>query len=298
MSALEGEGRRYRFDELEDLYSHYEGGYVDISDEDNILNEQSTNCASESLNLDECEEKVWLLKVCPHIFGPLFVLAINSRDKVPAFLADKWEQAMEEGADLGKKIRGTVVRDLKANPFPTDPEYRSIIRKRALEAGEKRSGIVINSQDVQLENLKYNQDNPPVWTGLGKRAKLDANNKAPRLSEKDLMDLLFKMFTEHKFWLLKDLQKRTQQPMNHLKNILKNIAILNRKGKHHTLYQLKDEYTHSNKLERVVDANGPRTKSCNKLAVSYRVPAVTDSVTKAGVFNQNWNDVDDFFSDA
>lgn len=68
---------------------------------------------------------------------------------------------------VAKKISGTVVKDLIANPFPTDPEYRSILRKRALEAGEKTRGVALESQGRQLEYLKPSRGNGPGWGGLG-----------------------------------------------------------------------------------------------------------------------------------
>ncbi|KAJ9053917.1 hypothetical protein DSO57_1038557 [Entomophthora muscae] len=250
MSDLDYDGHSDQFDDQD---NQYRGGYVDdILDDDTELNEQGTPTTTEALNLDECEDKVWLLKV-------------------PTFLADKWEEAMKEGADLGKlkfynqevypegtsshtrmvltlpesfegiprdytlnvvnekventyifeeynnkvakKISGTVIRDLIANPFPTDPEYRSILRKRALDAGEKNRSVSLESQGRQLEYLKPSRGNGPGWGGLGKRSKLDVDSKAARLSEKDLMDMLFKLFAEYRFWSLKGLQKRTEQPV-------------------------------------------------------------------------------------
>jgi len=51
--------------------------------------------------------------------------------------------------------------------------------------------------------------------------------------------------------------------VNHLKDALKEIAVLNRKGKLHTLYQLKDEYVQGIDHARTEEEDGPMNNPYN-----------------------------------
>lgn len=56
-------------DQFEEQDNQFRGGYVDdILDDDNELNEQAAPPTAEALNIDDCEEKVWLLKVSFSLF--------------------------------------------------------------------------------------------------------------------------------------------------------------------------------------------------------------------------------------
>eukprot|EP00924_Labyrinthula_sp_SR-Ha-C_P007265 augustus_masked-scaffold_8-processed-gene-13.13-mRNA-1 protein AED:1.00 eAED:1.00 QI:0/0/0/0/1/1/2/0/272 len=68
------------------------------------------------------------------------------------------------------------------------------------------------------------------------------------LSMQEVRELLFKAFTEKNpsgnigFWTLKDLQRRTRQPVQVLKDVLKEIAIYHKSGDHARHYEIKQEY--------------------------------------------------------
>lgn len=281
----------------------FEGGYVDdLLEGDNEVNTKGAKGTVDSLNIDDLEQKIWLVKV-------------------PAFLADKFEQSMNEGTDLGhlkrynqdvraegtsantqwvltvpetfkgiprnytmgftqnkvensyifeessnrvgKKVCGTVTKHALVTPFSNDPEYRSILRKRALDAGELNKPILFETQTRQLDYLKPSRGANSSFGGLGKRQKVDLDSKTSRLPYKELRGILFKLFAEYRFWSLKGLQKKTRQPVSHLKDVLKEIAVLNRKGKLHTLYQLKDEYVQGIDHARTEEEDGPMNNPYN-----------------------------------
>jgi transcription initiation factor TFIIF subunit beta len=58
----------------------------------------------------------------------------------------------------------------------------------------------------------------------------------------DLLNLLFNAFSKEDYWTLRALSDFTQQPLTWLKDVLLEIAILNKRGPYSGMYELKAEY--------------------------------------------------------
>ena len=84
-----------------------------------------------------------------------------------------------------------------------------------------------------------------------KKKKLDG--KRARADKDYVLELLFKAFERHQYYFLKDLIKITQQPVEHLKQILKDICIYNTKNPHKNMWELKPEYRHYEKKEATAE---------------------------------------------
>ncbi|XP_046854510.1 general transcription factor IIF subunit 2-like isoform X2 [Xenia sp. Carnegie-2017] len=78
----------------------------------------------------------------------------------------------------------------------------------------------------------------------GKRARADKDY---------VLELLFKAFERHQYYYMKDLIKITQQPLDHLKEILKSICIYNTKNPHKNMWELKPEYRHYDEKETTIE---------------------------------------------
>jgi transcription initiation factor TFIIF subunit beta len=80
--------------------------------------------------------------------------------------------------------------------------------------------------------------------------KNKSEGRAIRMPQKDLFDLLFKLFDEYDYWSLKGIKERTKQPEVYLKETLDQIAVLIKKGPYALRYALKREYKELKDQER------------------------------------------------
>ncbi|KAH7926388.1 hypothetical protein BV22DRAFT_364107 [Leucogyrophana mollusca] len=67
-----------------------------------------------------------------------------------------------------------------------------------------------------------------------------AFERMARMPRNQLLDLLFTLFREQPRWSIKPLRERTQQPEVYLKEVLGEIATLNRSGEHNGTWELTD----------------------------------------------------------
>ena len=63
-----------------------------------------------------------------------------------------------------------------------------------------------------------------------------------RMPKNQLLDLLFKLFSERETWPIKLLREKTQQPEVFLKETLTEIAFLHRSGEHNGTWELKENF--------------------------------------------------------
>ena len=68
--------------------------------------------------------------------------------------------------------------------------------------------------------------------------------KTTRMPENELMDLLFKCFSRFAYWPLRALKANVRQPEAWLRQVLEQIAILQKTGTFANTWTLKDEYQH------------------------------------------------------
>ena len=79
------------------------------------------------------------------------------------------------------------------------------------------------------------------WQNIGRTKEEEKNIR----KDKDLVkEQLFSIFQKHQYYMLHDLIKLTKQPIDHLKEILKEICVSNPSGVRRGTYKLKLEYRH------------------------------------------------------
>ena len=66
--------------------------------------------------------------------------------------------------------------------------------------------------------------------------------KAARIPKDQLLDLIFDCFRQYQYWPMKALRQRTQQPDAYLRQVLEEVAVLNKSGKFANNYCLSDAY--------------------------------------------------------
>ncbi|KAJ2813494.1 hypothetical protein H4S07_000646 [Coemansia furcata] len=134
-------------------------------------------------------------------------------------------------------MTGTVHHECTVTPEYTD-EYKRIMRKRVLDQHE-------NARKIQTGNQSsFNRSMLGGQTGGFETAKkkLGADAKMARMERKDLMELLFACFEKHMYWGFKGLVEETRQPTAYLKEVLADIAVLNKRGPYVATYSLKSEF--------------------------------------------------------
>lgn len=151
-------------------------------------------------------------------------------------------------------IVGTIVHEAQIIPSMHDPNYTRIIMERKKQVKEEprpsvtllqeHSGVTLSNAGLTLRNANSSF----LKTSTDKKVKTDG--RAIRMPQKDLFDILFKLFDQFDYWSLKGLKERTKQPEVYLKETLEQIAVLIKKGPYALKYALKKEYKELKDQER------------------------------------------------
>uniref|UniRef100_A0A061S5P8 Transcription initiation factor TFIIF subunit beta n=1 Tax=Tetraselmis sp. GSL018 TaxID=582737 RepID=A0A061S5P8_9CHLO len=159
--------------------------------------------------------------------------------------------------DEGLSVSGKVVCRFDAhaqrsmtenNPWETnwgsvtiDPAYCKLSRERYEAANRKtRTLQMTDGRRDRFAHLKRQQKpKRPAETLRGSRP---SETKRVRMEKDELEKLLFSLFEKRPNWSLSDLVEATDQPQAWLKEILLQVAVLNKKGNVKGSYALKPEY--------------------------------------------------------
>ncbi|KAK2078991.1 hypothetical protein QBZ16_002681 [Prototheca wickerhamii] len=119
-----------------------------------------------------------------------------------------------------------------------DPEYRKLSRQRAQQAAKKTRTTQLISQP-QITNLRQ-----PVEIGIRKKARDFRDPSEKRLAKpaEELTADLFRLFERQPHWVFAQLQRQTDQPLQHLKTVLMEIAVQNKRGPYKDMWELKKGY--------------------------------------------------------
>ena len=152
----------------------------------------------------------------------------------------------EEG--LCRSVDGIVQHRLDVDPSSLvrqgSDRYRKITRERfqgeALSSGRKRTIQVM--KDSKIVDIRKPIGVEDVW-GRGQKKKKAAAQLEKRVAMDSgaLMALLFRLFQKQSRWNFSQLQKETDQPTQHLKRVLMEIATQNKAGPYKDLWELKKE---------------------------------------------------------
>ncbi|KAL4451986.1 hypothetical protein ABPG75_007648 [Micractinium tetrahymenae] len=114
-----------------------------------------------------------------------------------------------------------------------DPEYRKLSRQRH-QAAAAKTRTVQYLQDTKLVGA-------PATVQIGQKRK-EVTEKRDRMEAGELTAILFRLFEKQPRWNFAQLQKDTNQPTQHLKEVLGEIAVKNLRGPYKDLWELKKEY--------------------------------------------------------
>ncbi|KAF7377774.1 hypothetical protein MSAN_00200700 [Mycena sanguinolenta] len=77
-----------------------------------------------------------------------------------------------------------------------------------------------------------------------------------RIPRNQLLDLIFQLFRDTPRWGIKPLRERTQQPEVYLKEVLSEVAFLNKTGEYASLWELKDTFKDETSHANVAGMSG------------------------------------------
>ena len=136
-------------------------------------------------------------------------------------------------------LEGNVVQKGECRPI-ADSRYMDLKKQRIVEARQPTRLV------QQLDRAVVNK--PRLQTTVRAESEMRRKNdrKKSREDKDKVMDILFTAFEKHQYYLLKDLEKLTKQPVGYLREILKEIGIRN---PHKNMWELKPEYRHYKRNE-------------------------------------------------
>jgi len=116
-----------------------------------------------------------------------------------------------------------------------NPAYRKISRERS-QAASAKSRTIQMMTDHKITNIRK-----PLGADLvGTKRK--AETKRTAMDKEELQALLFRKFEKQTHWSFVQLQRDTDQPSPHLKSVLGEIAVQNKRGPYRDLWELKKEF--------------------------------------------------------
>ncbi|TFA98087.1 Transcription initiation factor IIF subunit beta [Trichoderma ghanense] len=146
------------------------------------------------------------------------------------------------------KIFGKIRYDLRVEPRNLREE-EELLAKRIFEAENSKSKLQIISRNKASSIINPGSAGSVNWGGnfiknapsVLKPKKTEVL-KAARIPKNQLLDLIFDCFRQYQYWSMKALRQRTQQPDSYLRQVLEEVAVLNKSGPFANHYCLSEAY--------------------------------------------------------
>lgn len=128
-------------------------------------------------------------------------------------------------------------------PVCIDPVYQKLSKDRTQKAMVKLRTVQL-IEDEKVARMSALPGRYVANVGNKRRVERQQKqeNKRVRKERDDLISELFGLFEKQAHWNFSQLQTETNQPGTFLKEVLNDIAVLNKKGPHRDLYELKRDY--------------------------------------------------------
>jgi len=238
------------------------------------------------LKMDNADRKIWLVKVPKFLFdkwnsvteegidyGKLKIKNLpNSKSAIDVTLEldDRFSQDLpknyklqftnyspktgviptneyiftDNGKGAGVSIEGIVHNEATLSPI-FDEHYKTIMQKRTLNASALKKPILLNQEkEKKAHRLTSNEGSSFAMQPLRKKT---VQEKRERLPREELISLLFSLYEEYEYWNFQGLIERTNQPQSHLKEVLSEIAQIEKRGHFNGTWRLKEEYRNKKK---------------------------------------------------
>ncbi|EHK25013.1 uncharacterized protein TRIVIDRAFT_128281, partial [Trichoderma virens Gv29-8] len=146
------------------------------------------------------------------------------------------------------KIFGKIRYDLRVEPRNLREE-EELLAKRIFEVENSKSKLQIISRNKASSIINPGSAGSVSWGGnfiknapSTVKPKKGEILKATRIPKNQLLDLIFDCFRQYQYWSMKALRQRTQQPDSYLRQVLEEVAVLNKSGPFANHYCLSEAY--------------------------------------------------------
>ncbi|KAF2136393.1 uncharacterized protein K452DRAFT_322443 [Aplosporella prunicola CBS 121167] len=128
---------------------------------------------------------------------------------------------------------------------PVENEELFAFRARETAKTQKMSKRLVLEQDLRKFTKLIGgitSSTNVIKTSIGTKPKAKAQeNKYARIPQNELLDMLLQHFKEYRYWPIKSLKEKTQQPESYLRETLAKIATLVRTGQYANTWMLNPE---------------------------------------------------------
>ncbi|KAL1960962.1 hypothetical protein VTO42DRAFT_4850 [Malbranchea cinnamomea] len=155
----------------------------------------------------------------------------------------KWEPYIRKTIPKQTALAGRVHDEFNCLPVENE-EYQRMAEERALQAlkPKKETKFIEKLTGKMLQPKTAQQADKSKFIQVTKPAKPKTQeNKAARMPQNELLDLIYACFREYRYWPFKSLKARLQQPEAYLKQTLEIVAHLVKTGDFANTWELKPE---------------------------------------------------------
>ena len=150
------------------------------------------------------------------------------------------EGTVQHRLDVDARSHGLKAAGGREHGRVLNEEYRRLARERFRTEDsnrtQRRVKVMTDSKIIDIRK--------PVGLevgALGMKKKAQKVEKRIASSREELLPVLFKLFQKQGRWSFSQLQKETEQPTQHLKKVLLEIAVQNKAGPYKDLWELSKE---------------------------------------------------------
>lgn len=142
------------------------------------------------------------------------------------------------------KRKFDLVMNSSADLDVLDPAYRQLNRDRSAKAAAKTRTMQVLSEAPSSQMRPGTMQRVSFGNKESTRKRFEKGQfeRRARMEKDDLENLLFRLFERQSRWNFIQLQKETDQPAVWLKEVLAEVAVLNKRGAHANLWELKKVY--------------------------------------------------------
>lgn len=144
----------------------------------------------------------------------------------------------DEGDGLYRSVDGIVQHRLDVNAQEIRDAYRRVSRERFKREESRTKRTVKMMTDSKIVDIRK-----PVGYEPRKRERKETLllEKRVAMDKNELLPVLFRLFQKQGQWTFTQLQKETNQPTQHLKSVLGEIASQNKAGPYKDMWELSKE---------------------------------------------------------
>ncbi|CAG8495446.1 4521_t:CDS:2 [Acaulospora morrowiae] len=180
---------------------------------------------------------------------------------------DSYCFCQDVNADTLVSLSGTIKATFNMKPSANDVEYNKKLRERTMLASKPERTIRILEEEESRGAYVPPGGSSAAVTKFSnlvqKKAKVTMEQKTTRIPKHELLDLLFGAFSRYMYWSFRGLKDYAKQPESYLKEVLSEIAVLDKKGPYNNCYHLKPEYNQKESASISIAPQGLEAPTAN-----------------------------------